>query len=86
MNNYLVCTRDEFQDALGSATMCSAQYDGWSCNSCFHTIIDLDYGKELKEDVHDYWEAVLSFRGDYPDISPRLDLIEELYNKIWENK
>ena len=42
-----VCTREEFQDALGSATMCGAQHDGWSCNSCFHTIIEEDYGHIL---------------------------------------
>ena len=81
-----VYTREEFQDALGSTSMCGAQHDGWSCNSCFHTIIEEDYGKKLKEDVHEYWLAVLSFRGDYDDIPSRPDLLEELYNLMWENK
>lgn len=83
---HAVCTREEFQDALGSVTGCGGQHDGWSCNSCFHTTIDLDYGKELKEDVHDYWEAVLAFRGDYPDLPPRLDLVEEIFWKMGGSK
>ena len=76
MNNHLVCTREEFQDALGFETMCSAQHDGWSCNTCFHSL-EIE---GLKEDIHEYWLAVLSFRGDYPDLPPRPDLVEEIYN------
>ena len=62
---------------LQEKTGCSAQHTGWSCNSCFHNM-DID----LKEDIHQYWLAVLSFRGDYPELKPREDLIKELYNKL----
>jgi hypothetical protein len=41
----------------------------------------------LKHDIHDYWLAVLSVRGDYPDIDldeglEVWDLIEELYHAL----
>ena len=65
-------------------SMCSIQYRGYPCNSCFHTIIEEDYGHLLKEDTHEYWLAVLSFRGDYDDLPKRLDLVEELYDIIEE--
>jgi len=68
-------TREEFQDKLGLYTECGIQHDGWCCNSCFHSI-EIE---GLKEDIHEYWLSVLSFRGDYPDLPPRLDLIEEFY-------
>ena len=45
-------------------TGCEIQHDGWSCNSCFHS---LDGELKLKEDIHKYWLAVLFFRGDYDD-------------------
>ena len=62
---------------------CSIQHNGWPCNSCFHTI-----GEELNlaEDIHDYWVAVLAFRGDYPELEQRSELIEELYNKIGDSR
>jgi len=73
---------ESLNDLLGDVTGCGAQYGGYPCNSCFHTTIELDYGKVLKEDVHKYWEAVLQYRGDYPDITPRPDLIHELYEVL----
>tara|TARA_Y100000401_G_scaffold40697_2_gene30959 strand:+ start:9487 stop:9789 length:303 start_codon:yes stop_codon:yes gene_type:complete len=73
---------EELEGSLYYATMCSIQHRGYPCNSCFHTIIEADYGHLLKEDTHEYWRAVLSFRGDYDDLPKRLDLIEELYNVI----
>ena len=81
MSEKLRFSKEEFQDALGQFTMCGIQHDGWTCNTCFHSI-EIE---GLKEDIHKYWLAVLSFRGDYPDLPPRLDLIEELYNKMWKN-
>ena len=69
-------------ELLGDATGCSAQYGGYPCNSCFHTIIDIDQGEVLKEDVHEYWLAVLQYRGDYDDLPPRPDLINELYKEL----
>ena len=73
---------EELGEDLYYATMCSAQHRGYPCNSCFHSIIETDYGHLLKEDTHEYWLAVLSFRGDYDDLPERLDLVEELYNII----
>jgi hypothetical protein len=58
---------------------CSIQHDGWPCNSCFHCI-DL----ELKENIHEYWLAVLAYRGDYDDIPSRMDLLDELMEKLEE--
>ncbi len=92
LENCNYCEEDGYKlpsvDSLGEnlyyATMCSVQYRGYPCNSCFHTIIEADYGHLLKEDTHDYWRAVLSFRGDYDDLPKRLDLVEELYNVIEE--
>ena len=83
-------TKQEMGDKLYYSTMCEAQHGGFPCNSCFHTIIEEDYGDKLKEDIHKYWEAVLDFRGDYDDYDwPRetdtskfYELIEELYNTI----
>ena len=71
---------------LQEKTGCSAQHTGWSCNSCFHNMTI-----DLKEDIHQYWLAVLSFRGDYLDYnwdkegidtSNFAKLIEELNNKL----
>ena len=75
-------TKEKLSDKLYYTTMCEAQYGGYPCNTCFHTIIEEDYGKELKEDTHEYWLAVLSFRGDYPELKPKEHLIKELYNKL----
>ena len=68
---------------LAIKTGCTKQHTGWSCNSCFHNM-DID----LKEDIHKYWLAVLSFRGDYLDYDFGIDtssfakLIEELNDKL----
>ena len=75
-------SKQDMSDKLYYSTMCEAQHRGYPCNSCFHTIVEEDYGDKLKEDVHEYWLAVLAFRGDYPDLPKRNDLIEELYNTI----
>ena len=90
LENCNYCEEDGYKlpsvDSLGEnlyyATMCSVQYRGYPCNSCFHTIIEADYGHLLKEDTHEYWLAVLSFRGDYPELKPKEHLIKELYNKL----
>ena len=70
-------TKEELSDSLYSETMCGIQYGGFPCNSCFHSI-DLD----LKKDIHEYWLAVLAFRGDYPKLKRKPKLIKELYNKL----
>ena len=67
------------QEKLESRTMCSIQYNNYPCNSCFHLLeSDLD----LKEDIHEYWLAVLSYRGDYPELPSKPNLIKELINKL----
>ena len=65
------------QEKLENRTMCSIQYSGYPCNSCFHAL-DLD----LKENIHNYWLAVLSYRGDYPELPNKPNLIKELLNKL----
>ena len=50
------------RDLLEEETMCAIQHTGYPCNSCFHTM-DI----KLKEDIHEYWLAVLYYRGDYDD-------------------
>ena len=40
---------EELGEDLYYATMCSAQHRGYPCNSCFHTIIEADYGHLLKK-------------------------------------
>ena len=75
-------TKQQLSDLLYYNTMCEAQYGGYPCNSCFHTIIESDFGGKLKEDVHEYWLAVLAYRGDYPELSPNPKLLNELYNII----
>ena len=49
---------------MASYIGCVIQHDGWSCNSCFHS---LEGELNLKEDIHEYWLAVLFYRGDYDD-------------------
>ena len=52
----------ELKEYLAEETGCAIQHDGWPCGSCFSTI-DI----ELKEDIREYWQPVLSVRGDYDD-------------------
>ena len=58
----------EVKDKLYTTRMCEAQHKGYPCNSCFHTSVEIDAGDKLKEDVHEYWLAVLGYRGDYPEL------------------
>ena len=69
-------------------TGCQIQHDGWSCNSCFHS---LDGELKLKKDIHEYWLAVLFYRGDYDDFDwgkhhPNTDVrkFEALVNEFME--
>ena len=75
-------TKQMLSDKLYYTTMCEAQHGGYPCNTCFHTTIEEDIGRKLKEDTHEYWLAVLSFRGDYPELPQKEDLVVELYNKL----
>lgn len=53
---------------------CDVQHTGWPCNTCFHVL-----RLNLKEDIHNYWLAVLAYRGDYPQLIKRPGLIKELF-------
>ena len=69
-----------FRRALVKATSgCNIQHDGWPCNSCFHY---LDLGGAFREKVHDYWLAVLAYRGDYPELPQRPEMLDELWEAI----
>ena len=71
-------TKKELREALVRETMgCGIQHNGWPCNTCFHSI-DL----KLTQDIHEYWLAVLAYRGDYPDLPKRPDLIRELKSAL----
>jgi hypothetical protein len=66
--------RKSLIDAVGG---CDIQHDGWPCSSCFRAL-KLD----LTHPIRDYWEAVLAYRGDYPELPERLDLLNELKSVI----
>ncbi len=65
----------EFKRKLLAKTMCDIQHTGWSCNTCFHAL-----ELPLKKNIHEYWLAVLAYRGDYPELEKKPILIKELYN------
>ena len=79
--------REEVRRNLEIELGCTIQHDGWPCGSCFCT---LDADVNLKEDIGEYWQAVLDFRGDYDDFewdidtdtSKFHDLIIELHEKL----
>ena len=71
---------------LAEETGCTIQHDGWPCGSCFSTI-DI----ELSEDITEYWQPVLSIRGDYDDFDwekehPNEDISKfpERVNELYE--
>lgn len=53
--------RRVFKALLRRKTGCAIQHDGWSCNSCFHSM-ELDIGNDR---LHEMWQSVLAYRGDY---------------------
>ena len=81
--------REELRQNLQKELHCVIQHDGWPCGSCFCT---LEHDVKLKEDIGEYWQAVLDFRGDYDDFewdtdtdtSKFHDLIIELHKKLKE--
>ena len=58
-------------------TKCDVQHTGWSCNTCFHAL-----KLPLKNNIHDYWKAVLAERGDYPELPKKPELIKELLSVL----
>tara|TARA_Y100001963_G_C6466591_1_gene302607 strand:+ start:66 stop:533 length:468 start_codon:yes stop_codon:yes gene_type:complete len=73
--------RLELKNLLLEHTSCGLQHDGWTCNSCFHSMTYLD----LSTDIHDYWLAVLFFRGDYHDFDWSeydTSIFQELINEL----
>ena len=71
------------KEYLARETGCELQHNGWPCGSCFHTI-DID----LKEKIEEYWQPVLSVRGDYfgfefdNDMNKFPKRVNELYNQL----
>ena len=53
---------EKLKQYLAEETGCAIQHNGWPCGSCFNTI-----DVELAEDITEYWQPVLSVRGDYDD-------------------
>ena len=70
--------RERLMDLLMNETNCCIQHDGWSCNTCFHAM----EGLNLTKDIHEYWEAVLAYRGDYPKLSKNPKLLNELVSEL----
>jgi hypothetical protein len=66
----------EFKRLLKKATGCTAQYNGWTCGTCFFSL-----SKELNNED---WQGLLLYRGDYEE--KELDNIprkrQESLNKI----
>lgn len=63
--------RELLRKVLVNATGgCAIQHDGWPCNSCFHSL-DISVSSDR---LHEMWEAVLAFRGDYEDVIEEYDL------------
>ena len=70
-------TKKMLQEKLSEATDCSVQHLGFPCNTCFHAL-----SLKLRYNIHNYWEAVLAFRGDYKKLKQKPSLIEELYKAL----
>ena len=81
-------TITKIKHGLAREVGCTIQHTGYPCNSCFHS---MDGMWNLKEDIHQYWLAVLDARGDYNDFdwkeegvdtSNFPELLEELEKEI----
>jgi len=55
-------TKESLRVNLFNATGCDIQHTGWPCNTCFHNMKLPDINDDM---LHDLWESVLVFRGDY---------------------
>ena len=73
----MIITKKMLQKELFKATGCSVQHLGFPCNTCFHAL-----SLKLRYDIHNYWLAVLAFRGDYKELKQKPSLIEELYKAL----
>ena len=79
--------RKIFKKKLREFTGCTIQHDGWSCGTCFCSI---ESDLNLKNDIGDYWQAILDYRGDSDDYEWGIEtdtsmfpeLLEELYEQI----
>lgn len=65
----------ELIKVFADKTGCDIQYNGCPCNSCFHSIDELN-GTDFK---HLCWLIILSLRGDY-EFKETLKLIKEELN------
>ena len=77
---------EKLKQYLAEETGCTIQHNGWCCRSCFNT---MDYLK-LAKDISEYWQPVLSVRGDYDDFDwekeyPNTDISKfpELVNELY---
>tara|TARA_Y100001963_G_C6778079_1_gene448382 strand:+ start:670 stop:951 length:282 start_codon:yes stop_codon:yes gene_type:complete len=68
---------EKLKEYLAEETGCVIQHDGWPCGSCFRTI-----DVELKEDITEYWQPVLSVRGDYDDFDWKKEHPDEDLSKF----
>lgn len=69
--------KKSFRRTLSLVANCNIQHNGWPCNTCFHALkLPLCYN------IHKYWEAVLAFRGDYPELPKQPELLKELWDAI----
>ncbi|MCW4008558.1 MAG: hypothetical protein NWF09_07730 [Candidatus Bathyarchaeota archaeon] len=62
-------TVNELRDLLNIVVGCNLQYNGFPCNTCFHTVLASEAEKVENppniDRIHEWWEATLIFRGDY---------------------
>ena len=71
--------KKKLKQYLAEETGCTIQHDGWPCGSCFNTI-----DVELAEDIKEYWQPVLSIRGDYDDFDWEKEYPDEDISKFPE--
>lgn len=60
----------ELINLFADKTGCSTQHKGCPCNTCFHSIEDVDF-------QHICWVILLHLRGDYKDYEEGLNLIKK---------
>jgi len=61
----------ELINLFSKKTGCAIQYNDCPCNTCFHSIEDVDF-------QHICWLIILGLRGDYPPIEVMENIEKEL--------
>ena len=62
----------ELVKLFSAKSLCSIQYGGSPCNSCFHSI-----NEEEVDFKHICWVILLHLRGDYKDYEEGIKVIEK---------